>query len=196
MEETLDNMYESMPSVPAMVYFARRLNRTNSLEDNTVNTRQTLNNLIAVLSNLEFETLEKKHLEFMKLLTADKESEYTVSSEDKQPPTFMEQKIKNVSEQLSELNDLDKKLTTAIYSVEEKMKQVKSNLDLGTALIDQFSMEESKNGNSDFSALFEEKTTETQGTFGERLPEPLPLQRSIAVPPPGFQPEPRELNVS
>lgn len=197
MEETLDYMYESMPSLPAMVYFARRLNKSQGFEDNTANTRTSLNNLVDMVAGTDFETLEKKHLEFMKLLSTDKESQYTISSEEeKQPPSFMEQKITDVSEQLSKLNELDKQLTLAIYSVEEKMKVVKTNLDLGTALTDQFSMQESQNGNADFSALFEEKTTDTQGTLTDPLPDPLPLQRSIAVAPPGYESAPRELNVS
>lgn len=191
MEETLEKMYESMPSVPAMVYFARRLNRANDLEDTTANTRQTMNNLVAVLSTVDFETLEAKHLEFMKALACDEQTEYTVSSAtEKDPPTFMEQKIGDVSQQLQKLNDLDKQLTLAIYSVEEKMKTVKQNLELGTALTDQFSMQESSQGAHDFSSLFEEKTVETSGMF----PPPLPLSRQTAVPP-GFE-EPLEVNLA
>lgn len=185
-EKLLDNLYETMPSVPGIVFFARKMNQSAGAPDTYEETRGTLNMLIKLISEIDIDVAERKHLDFVKS-RAEEESVYTVSSGDEKPneDPFIASKVAEVGNQLEKLNELDQKLTAAIYSVEDKIKQVKGQLDLGNNLADEFSMGQESQGNTDFSALFEEKTTEASSGF--HLPDNmpvLPLVRQIAVAPP------------
>ena len=196
-EKLLDNLYETMPSVPAFIFFARKMNASAGLEDTHEETRTTLNMLMKVISEIDMPLAEKKHLDYVKSL-ADSESEYTVSSEEKKGDNpFIASKIQEVGSQLEKLNELDKKLTKAIYGIEDKMNEVKKQLDLGNNLADEFSMSQNT-GNTDFSALFEDKTTEASAGF--QLPDlpdlpPLELIRQTGDCPPPPQ-LPQSINIT
>lgn len=186
-EKLLENLYKTMPSVPGLVFFTRKMNKSTGKEDTPAETRSTMNTLIKLLSDIDFDVAEKKHLSFVQDLS-DSESEYTVSSEEKKENPFISSKVKEVTSQLEKLNELDKKLTQAIYSIEDKIKEVKNQLDLGNNLADEFSMGQAQGSNTDFSALFDDPPTETSRAFLPDIPCDLPpiprvLARQTAEPP-------------
>lgn len=190
-EKLLDNLYESMPSVPGIVFFARKMNKAAGSPDTYEDTRSTLNMLIKLISEIDLNVAEAKHLEFLNSNKNEEESVYTVSSEEKPKENpFIASKVAEVGAQLEQLNELDQKLNSVLYGIEDKIKQVKQQLDMGNNLADSFAMEQQGLGNPDFSALFEEKSTEASSGFQMPNLDPLPplppltLTRQIAAPPP------------
>lgn len=176
--DVLAKMYETMPCVPSLVYFSRKLNKGANKEDNYANTKETMNSLIRMMAETDFDELEARHLEFLK--SSDSESQYTVSSDTKETSGFIAEKVADVAEQLKQMNELDKKLTTAIYAVDEKIRHAKQSLDMGAGITDQFSMEQNQQA-TDFSTLFEDKPVHIPNSAGQDLALPAPY------PPPGFE---------
>lgn len=174
--DVLAKMYETMPCVPSLVYFSRKLNKGADKEDNYANTKATMNSLIQMMAETDFDELEARHLEFLK--SSDSESQYTVSSDTKETSGFMAEKVASVAEQLRQINELDKKLTTAIYAVDEKIRHAKQSLDMGAGITDQFSMAQNQEP-TDFSTLFEDKPVQ--------LPNSDRLDLTAPYAPPGFE---------
>lgn len=191
MSALLDHLYQHMPSLPALVYFARKMNMTQKKV--TDSKENTLNSMIATMNTvavIDFEILEYTHLEYVKGLQEKKaEQEKTPQKEEKREvPQFLKDKAELVHEQLALINSLDQKLTQALKGLDNRIREVKNSLGEGTNMADMASgmIEAGDVEDGGFESLFSDQP------LWDRLPPPDPpvlperiaLTRSIAAPTP------------
>lgn len=63
-EGVLENLYDYTPSIAAVVWFARRLNRQRGLDDSLENNTRAVMAVVSFLCQVPFEELESKHFEW------------------------------------------------------------------------------------------------------------------------------------
>lgn len=182
MSALLDHLYNTMPTLPALVYFARKMNASEGIPDSKENTIQALMATLATVSVIDYEVLEHANLEYLRR-TMKKKEEPVV-------PDFLKEQAERVHEQLELINSLDQKLTKALKGLEERMEQVKQSLGEGANSLDSmipFQPLESGDGAADshpFESLFKDQPLwEMQREPSEGLEdlERIPLVRQTAV---------------
>ena len=193
MSALLDHLYETMPSLPALVYFARKMNASEGVPDSKDNTIRAMLATLATVSTIDYEILEKTHLEYVREIMQKKEEEERAEEEseakaDRPMPEFLKEQAEHVHEQLGLINSLDQKLTKALKGLEARIEQVKESLGEGTNTVDTaqgFQSIDTGCDGSPFESLFKDQPLweirrPAEEGFGDL--ERIPLTRQIAAP--------------
>lgn len=173
----LYNVYKSVPAVPSLVYLARKMNLMEGLDDTPGNGVKSMIEILQVLLEENFETLEEAHFKNLS------------SVERPEVPAFLKEKADKVHAQLALINELDKKLATSLNGLEERISRAKQ------ALAEEGSLSATlptlPTESLDFESLFkdqplvlpqqEEELDEAVQLELNDVPAPPPLRRSVAI---------------
>jgi len=193
-EDILIQLYDFMPSLITYVLFARKMNSTRKSDDKNKN---TIDNMLAVLSyliNVPLEELEETHnlytttLEEIAIEDEEKENEHSEIN-------YLNKKTEDVKNQLDIINKLDKQVIEAVIKLEDNIEKANNMIELAKQTASKASntsnniINEWGGGiNNDFNSLFEEQTIIPPGFNTNPLSDTLqqegeipPLIRQITV---------------
>jgi hypothetical protein len=174
-EDILIQLYDFMPSIATYVLFARKMNSTRKSDDKNKN---TIDNMLAVLSyliNVPLEELEETHSLYTTTL-----EEIAIEDEEKQKEeseiNYLNKKTEDVKNQLETINKLDQKVTEAIIKLEDNIEKANKVIELAkqtgskiTNTSNNIINEFGGGTNNDFNSLFEEQIIIPPG-FGQEFP--------------------------
>ena len=193
-EDILIQLYDFMPSLITYVLFARKMNSTRKSDDKNKN---TIDNMLAVLSyliNVPLEELEETHnlytttLEEIAIEDEEKENEHSEIN-------YLNKKTEDVKNQLDIINKLDKQVIEAVIKLEDNIEKANNMIELAkqtasktTNTSNNIINEWGGGINNDFNSLFEEQTIIPPGFNTNPLSDTLqqegeipPLIRQITV---------------
>ncbi|MCP4483710.1 MAG: hypothetical protein GY823_03985 [Flavobacteriaceae bacterium] len=195
--DILIQLYDFMPSLATYVLFARKMNSTRKSDDQNKN---TIDNMLAVLSylvNVPLEELEDTH----NLYTTTLE-EIAIEDEEKQNEhseiDYLNKKREDVKNQLDIINKLDKQVIEAVIKLEDNIEKANKVIELAkqtgskTSTTSNNIINEWGGGTTnDFNSLFEEQTIIPPGFDQEiQIPPvfdqntlPTALQQEGEIPP-------------